>query len=330
MKKNIIILLSFLLISTPVMARTLIEEENVQQAQKIKHKRYFWTKQLDDLNIVGKVKHIPENINKVIVPYFRVTFALGGKYLNSVGGVTTSKTKVYSQLNGIDESLLQEITDQMYEDLLLQLKNNGYEVMDLSILEQNETYQKLQESSNYPILKKTSAMFTPQNRYYPATIAVKAYMLANEVDALMLKADYTVNFISMARNEKKFNLLKDKSDVTVGQGINVFGEISVLTEKGLVTFQIQQPITSDKPFGEVVDATTAMNKVTDGVAFVGSILNGKLGDRHSTSTVEVNADSALYKEAVTDALTKSNGTLASYMSATIEGEELSNEDIQEE
>lgn len=154
-------------------------------------------------------------------------------------------------------------------------------------------------------------------------------MLARDVDAVMLKADYTVNFVTMARNEKKFNILKDKSDVTVGQGINVFGEIAAITEKGPVIFQIQQPIGSDIPLGSVADATTAMDKVSDGVALVGSVLGGNIGNRTSTTSVEVEADPDSYRNAAEDALGKSNGTLVSFMTAKIRGEELSESDRQQ-
>lgn len=325
-----IIVLSIFALLMPVVsfARTEINESEVQQAQKIKKKRYFFTKQLDDLKTVGKVKHIPEN-NKVIVPYFRVTFATGGKYLNSVGGITTSKTKVYSSLNGVAPEIMQEITNAMYDDLLKQLGDAGYEIQDLSVLQENDKYQKLQEKSKYPNIKKNHAQFTPDNRYFPGKVAVKAFMLANEVDALFLKADYTVNFIVLNRNEKKINILKDKSNVKVGQGINVFGEISVITKKGPVAFLIQQPINSNKPIGEVVDATTGMNKVSDGVALVGSLLGGKVGNRQSTSTVEVNAQPDSYKAAALDALNKSNTTLVSYMAASIAGEEIKDSDMKE-
>lgn len=324
---GILILTLCLPVATAV-ARTQIIEDEVQEAQKIKTKRYFWTKTLDDLKIVGKVTHIPEN-NKLIVPYFRVTFATGGKYLNSVGGVTSSKTKVQSRLNGIDEQTMQDITNKMYADLLAQLAAQGYEVLDTATLDDNPDYQKLQDKASYPVIKKNKAMFTADNRFFPGTVAVKAFMLARDVDAIMLKADYTVNFVTVARNEKKFNILKDKSDVSVGQGINVFGEISAITEKGPVTFMIQQPIASDLPIGEVVDATTAMNKVSDGVALVGSVLGGRVGDRQSTSTVEVNATPAQYSAAVKDALGKSNGTLVSFMTAKLRGEEISEADMQE-
>ncbi|MCA9399618.1 MAG: hypothetical protein KC618_07705 [Candidatus Omnitrophica bacterium] len=329
MKKVVIMVLAAMLAASTGFAKTEIIDTEVQQAQKVKKKRYFWTKQLDDLKIVGKVKHIPEN-NKVIVPYFRVTFATGGKYLNAVGGITTSKTKIYSKLNGVEESIMQDVTNAMYEDLIQQLKDAGYEVLDVSMLDDNATYQKLAESSKFPVVKKNFAQFTPNNRYFPGTVSVKAFMLARDVDALMLKADYTVNFITMARNEQKFNLLKDKSDVAVGQGINVFGELAVITEKGPVAFMIQQPINSAFPIGEVVDATTGMNKVSDGVALVGSLLGGNVGNRQSTSTVEVNAEPEAYKKATADALSKSNGTLVSFMAASIAGEDLNEQDLQAE
>lgn len=327
MKRILTILLALTLGASSAMARTDILEDEVQQAQKIKTKRYFWTKTLDDLKVVGKVKHIPDN-NKVIVPYFRVTFATGGQYLNSVGGVTTSKTKVKSRLSGVAPETMQTITDEMYADLLRQLRDAGYEVLDVTTLDGNTDYQALQEKSNFPVIKKNHAQFTPSNRYFPGTVAVKAFMLARDVDAIMLKADYTVNFVTMARNEKKFNILKDKSDVSVGQGINVFGEISAITEKGPVTFQIQQPIGSELAVGSVADATTAMDKVSDGVALVGSVLGGKIGNRSSTTSVEVEADPQAYRTAAEDALTKSNGTLVSYMTAQIRGEEITDADMQ--
>ncbi|MCA9402465.1 MAG: hypothetical protein KC897_01675 [Candidatus Omnitrophica bacterium] len=328
MRKLLAVFLITLMTAGIASARTDIIEDEVQKANKIKTKRYFWTTTLDDLNVVGKVKHIPEN-NKVIVPYFRVTFATGGKYLNAVGGVTTSKTKVKSRLTGVDEATMQKITDAMYADLLDRLREQGYEVVDVGILDANPDYQSLQEKSKYPIIKKDHAQFTPGGRFFPGAVAVKALMLARDVDAVMLKADYTVNFVTMSRNEKKFNILKDKSDVSVGQGINVFGEIAAITEKGPVIFQIQQPIGSEIPLGSVADATTAMDKVSDGVALVGSVLGGKIGNRTSTTSVEVEADPDAYRNAAEDALGKSNGTLVSFMTAQIRGEELSESDLQQ-
>lgn len=321
MKRTVILGLVVILCSTPAFARIKINEDGISEGNKKKHKRWFFTQTLDDLAVEGKIKHIPQN-NKVIVPYFRVTFATGGNFLNKEGGVTTSKTRVYSKLNGVSEDAMQEITNQMYADLLAQLKEAGYEVMDLSELEGNANYQKLQESSKFPIIKKTHAQFTPDKRYFPGTIPVKAYMLAREVDALMLQADYTVNFVVLKANEKKFNILNDKSDVEVSQGINVFGHLAVITESGPVTFRIQQPINSNIVFGQIEDATTAMNKVSDGVALASSLLSGKFGDRQSTNTVEVTSTNEEYKSAATDALSKSNATLASFMAASINGEEL--------
>lgn len=309
-KKIFVAALVFMMFAPTVHARIQIDESGVQEARKIKKKRYFWKKELADMAIVGKVKHIPENDN-VIVPYFRVTFVTGGKYMNSVGGVTTSKTKVISSLNGVNEATMQEVTNAMYEHLLSQLEEAGYNVLDISALDSSDKFQSL-DRNDYPNIKKSLSQFTPKGLPYPGTIAVKAYMAAQDVDAIMLKADYTVNFVVLNENQKKISILRDKSDVEVGQGINVFGELAAISDKGAVSFVIQQPIGSDKPFGEVENATTAMNKVSDGVATVASLLNGRLGDRRSTNTVEVNANNAEYKVAAEDALTQANQALVGF------------------
>lgn len=309
-----------LLIASPVFARMEVKDDTVQDAQKIKRKKFLFSKVIDDMNTVGNPKHIPDN-NKVILPYFRVTYALGGKYLNNVGGVTTSKTKVMSKLTGVDEATMQQITDQIYADLLNQLKAVGFEVIDVATLESNEKFQKIKRA--YPVVKKDTAMFTPAGMPYPGTIDVKAYTLAQDVDALMLKADYTVNFVVLNRNEKKVSILKDKSDVAVSQGINVFGEISVITPKGFIIFQIQQPILSKKIFGDVENATTKMDKVGDGITMVAGILGGgKLGNRVSTNRVEVETTPEEYKVAAEDALVLANQTLAEYMASQIGEEEV--------
>jgi hypothetical protein len=307
MNKILVLTLLVAFTSTLSFARTKIDETKVQESQKIRKKSYNFTKQIDDLKTVGKFKRIAKK--KIIIPYFRVTFATGGEYLNSVGGVTTAKTKVYSSLSSIEAQTMQEITNTIYTDLLTHLSEAGYEVEDISILEENDQYQKLQEKNKYPIIKKKHSQFTPNNSYYPGKSSVKAYMLASEIDALFLRADYTVNFVVLNRNKQKFSILKGKDQVKATQGINVFGELSITTKKGAVSFISQQPISSDKSFGELVKATTKMNKVSDSDALLASLRNGRAGDRQSTTTVEVNADPQLYKEAVNDDLNKASTTL---------------------
>ncbi len=125
MKKVLIILSALLIIPTVSLAKTVdIDENKVQKAQKVKKGRFF-KKEGADIGVTGKEKHIAGR-KKVVVPYFRVTFATGGKYINQVGGITTATAKVISKLDGVKQDDFQTITDQLYQEFLSSLKSAGY------------------------------------------------------------------------------------------------------------------------------------------------------------------------------------------------------------
>lgn len=290
-----------------------MDSSGVQEAQARKKGRGLFQSTIADIEASGSRK-VMDGQKTVVAPFFRVTFATDGKYRNSVGGITTATSKVYSKLNGVEEQTFQDITDNMYKNWIEELKAAGFEVLDNSVLETSANFKKVDDV--YPEVKKDHAMFTPTGLSFTDGFSDKSTLIANEVGVPVLKADLTVNFVIINRNEKKFSLTTSKAQVWVSQGINVLGEVTASNAKGQRKYTIGQPVTSDKAFGELVDATTGANKASDTVVAVAGALTDGLGSkRQSTMTVEVNAKGDEYQVAVEDAITQANQKVAQFIAA---------------
>lgn len=286
-----------------------MDSTGVQEAQK-KKSGFIIKRAIDDIKVDGKEKSL-KGKTKIIIPFFRLNFVTDDKYRNSVGGATsTSTSKVKSSLEGVEPEVMQRVTDEMYADLIAQLQRAGYEVVSNDLLNGSEKYQKLDDE--YPEVKKDVVKVTPSGLTFPGRFRDPAPDISEDLDALVLKADFDVDFLVINRNESRFNLLKDKSHVDVTQGVNAVGVITVYAEDKMTTITVQQPVTSQRPFGVLSDETSALSKVNDVAVFASGWVTGQgLGSKRQTSRdFDVIADNNQYRLAVGDVFVQINRKVA--------------------
>lgn len=313
MKKilSALILMAFLS-SNLAQAGVGVEETTVQDAQ-VKKKQVilpFIKKTLDDLKISGKEKSL-RGKTRVSVPFFRLNFVTKDKYRNSVttGMGHNTSARVKSELMGVDPAVYQTITNEMYADFLKQLEAAGYELVSLEEVKKVEKFAKME--SNYPDIDNDAAKVTALRLPFPGRFKNPSAEISKTLDAIVLQVDLTVDYLIINANQKRFNIVKDASHVDVSQGINVLGLITAYAESKMTTILIQQPVTSQRPFGIVQDETSAMSKAGDALVLASGWLGNGIGSkRQSSKTLAIAANTQDYQLAVGDAMSQVNQSIA--------------------
>lgn len=300
------------LISGSAFAGVGVESSSVQEAQTRKREVLpFIKKTLEDIDINGKKKSL-RGKTRISVPFFRIGFVTKDKYRNAVntgmGGRSTARVK--SELSGVDPSVYQTITNEMYADFLKQLEAAGYELVSLEEVKKVGKFASME--SKYPDIDDDAAKVTALQMPFPGRFKNPSAAISEAVNAVVLQVDLTVDYLVINPNQKRFNILKDVSHVDVSQGINVLGSITAYSGSDMTIMLIQQPITSDRPFGTVMDKTSALTKAGDvAVLASGWLSTSGLGSkRQSSKTLAIAADTQQYQLAVGDAMSQANQNIA--------------------
>ncbi|MCB9799286.1 MAG: hypothetical protein H6757_00825 [Candidatus Omnitrophica bacterium] len=287
-----------------------VDSSGVQEAQK-KKDGFIIKRAVDEIKIDGKEKSL-RGQTRIAVPFFRLNFVTGDKYRNAVGGryTSTSTSKVKSSLSGVEPEVFQQVTDEMYTDLISQLKEKGYAVVTNEELSASEKYSDLDKE--YPQIKKSVAKVTPTGLSFPGKFKDPSPDISETVDAVVLELDMDIDFLVINRNEARFSLTKDKSHVDVTQGINIMGTATLFSGEKTTTINFQQPVTAQRAFGRVNDETSALSKANDALVFASGWLSPQgLGSKRQTSRkLDVDADPLQYRLAVGDAMVQINRKLA--------------------
>lgn len=284
--------------------------------------------------------------NKVTVGNFIVGFAtlktdsakaggygvLGGGF----GGKSTAKTT----LKGIDEALMQRITDAAYEKFVADLKAKGYEVVDRAALVNTKGFG---ESKTYPNPSKDTSgifgtnsitkYFTPKSfgalRSFMGDLpgytggfgfenpihSVNEYAKASGVKVLSM-----VYVLDFANADSYGGLGTSSSSVNVGQGLTAIPETTKLSliggDGGTFSsnngnIRLGQPITSEKEFGTIANTNSEAYKGLEMATNVIGILGGVGGN--VSREYDVTARPADYQLAVEDALKLTNQALLGKM-----------------
>lgn len=299
------------LISGNAHAGVGVETDTVQEAQ-VRKKEYFpfIKKTLEDLDINGKKKSL-RGKTRISVPFFRLNFVREDKYRNAVttgmGHSTTARVK--SELTGVDPAVFQTATNEVYADFLKQLEAAGYELVSLEEVKKVEKFAGME--SKYPDIEDDAAKVTALQLPFPGRFKNPSPAISEAVNAVVLQVDLTVDYLIINANQKRFNVLKDASHVDVSQGISIMGTITAFSENDMTTMLIQQPVTSERPFGTVYDETSALSKAGDVmVAASGWLGNGIGTRRQSSKTLAIAADTQGYQLAVADAMAQLNQNIA--------------------
>lgn len=315
LKKTAVLLLALTMIPAAAQASIFssvdADETRVQDAQANKG-GFIIKRKLDDLKVDGSEKSL-RGKTRIAVPFFRLNFVTSDKYRNTVTtGLSASRTSsnVKSELSGVEESVFQAVTDEMYQDFLRQCEKAGYEVVPVDELQNSEKFADLE--SDYPKIKKDVAKITANKFPFPGRFKNPSADISKQLDAVVLQVDLDVDYLIINKNEKRFNVLKDSSHVDVTQGVNVMGSITAFSGDKMTTIIIQQPFQSSRMFAALNDETSAMSKANDALVFAsGWLTQGGLGSkRQTTRSYDIVADSQLYRLAVGDAMVQLNRDIA--------------------
>ena len=232
---------------------------------------------------------------KIVVGGFTVGFdvvkidsrkAGGGLMGNGFGG----KSSAYSKLSGVDNETFQAVTEQTYKDFVAKLKQAGYEVVEPEVflahssVKSAKTYDNphITSSGGFVTAKQETRFFTPavfgKNRSFMGSIPGEAggFGFSNPMMAAVKFAEESkipvvyVNYkIDFATSDGHGGWASMSSSLQVGQGMTMESDY---TKVGIIggqmgTFSsavgsmaLGQPLSSDKPFAEVVDITTGTDK----------------------------------------------------------------------
>lgn len=275
----------------------------------------------------------------VTIGNFVVGFATLKSDSAKAGGVSSfgGRSSAKSTLSGVDAVTMQKITDKAYTQFVTDLKARGYNVVDRSTLVNSEkfrnskTYENGYEDSSGGLFGASS-----KTRYFsPSSFgSLRAIMgdlpgftggfgfdnpmhavteYAKQSNVKVISMVYVLDF---ANAETYGGWSAHGSSVNVGQGMTATPEYTKLTVIGgeggtfssaIGNVRLGQPISSEKPFGEIKNTNSEAYKAVEMASNIVGILGG-VGSNVSRE-YEVTAKPAAYSEASLDVIGKANAAL---------------------
>lgn len=152
------------------------------------------------ISLTGKSSVATKPTN-LATPYIALKFRTGSMSTVQAGkGQNASRASAYAVLNGIDDKLFQEITDEFYVIFQNKMKEVGLTSKSHDEIKANEYYQKWAEDTLERHFNNksygTSDVFTPNNVpffSYP-TIMIKPMKFAEKMDANLTNIRLQVDF----------------------------------------------------------------------------------------------------------------------------------------
>jgi hypothetical protein len=238
-------------------------------------------------------------------------------------------------LVGIDDATLGKITDDAYQRFAQALRQAGYTVADPAPLLTNPRFAGSKSYPN-PYVDSSGGLFGDKStvRYIAPSSAPAMKIFAGDIAGTMggfgpdnphfaaseyvkaggppvLHVVYLLNFV----NDARATGLRLNNAAKVGQGLTVAADASKISvvsgSDGAVS--LGQPITSDREFATVTDATSSGNLAGQAAA---NVLTGLMGAGGSQSrNFDFVARPADYAAASIDAMDQANASLIAKMTS---------------
>ena len=270
-------------------------------------------------DMVGDAKSVAGDAT-LMVPFFRIKFMKRTGDASSQSAFMGSakdrvSVSIKASLEGIEEETFQEITDLAYTDLLDQLREVGYQVLDKDDFLGSTAYQKYKKT--YPNSTGNYTAAVPQDMGYPGFKGMgnNGGRLIADLKAGLLQVDYLLNFAAFGKSSsERFGTLS--ADLSVGQVAHVMGTLMAAQYEGakcnsfngcwgkMSNLRLGQVTYSTQEFGTFVDAMSKGAKAAQGAAKALSALTG--GSRSHRSKLALQADAEKYKTAALEALREAN------------------------
>lgn len=287
-------------------------------------------------------------VDKVTIGSFTLGFATyktasakagGGLMGGGFGGKSTAK----STLIGIDDALMQKITDEAYKNFLADLKSKGYTVVSRDALLTHKDFASTSSQSN-PWEDSSGGFFGPKSttKYFAPTGFKDIKVFAGDIPGTMggfafgnptmgaityaketgVKVLHVIYVMDFANADSYGGSWTSSSSVTIGQGLTVVpgvSKIGLIGGEGGGTFganpnghvALGQPITSEKEFATVADSTSGASRGMEVAANVIGVLGGV--GTNSSRDYEFKARPKDYKAAANDAFKQANTALVEKM-----------------
>lgn len=281
----------------------------------------------------GKKNVVIGSFKVGFISYKRASETAGGGMFSSSAA---AKTTVKSNLVGVPESTMQAITDTAYKDFVAQLKANGYNVLDRSVLTSLESYKKATSAASptkyddITLAQKSDVLyFAPTGQELFFMVGEKtggfgalssgigfsnpgmAFQVAADTDKLaIVTANYVVNFVNTegyggSHRTTSSVTLDPGLSIVPGSTVSIIGGYDGTFSKNIGAITLGQPVYSMEEFGSIEETTSAaesaagtFSMVVGGLAGIGSTNSG---------TYAVTANPTAY-QSVTDGLLKDANT----------------------
>jgi hypothetical protein len=282
-----------------------------------------------------------KGVQKVIIGGFRVGFAESSAKSNKAGGGLLGggfggKASGKMRLEGVSESLKQQIANSAYSNFVSQLKKQGYTVVNRSQFTSSEEYKDVTKY-DFPYEMDDSGFFSSYGVtkfYQPSALGKKGIMLMGEIQGFsggmgfgfadqaavefaketgiaVVSGTYLVDF---AATDGHGGSWSSSASIQVGQNLSVTSGVvkfvkdwSSTFQSGTASINLGQPIQSGKEFATVVDDTSDVNTAVQEVTNVISVLGG-MGTNRSKEYV-IKANPGKYKKYSGEILSKANEAL---------------------
>ncbi len=307
-------------------------------------------------NISGSPTFFKQADNQVALASFRVVFVTEGKRRQTAEtrgrwgskGDTSSSATVKTVLSGVDNDLMQTITDTAYADFVKAITEKGFQVVPMEQVVANPAFAKIKKRENgveNVAMKKVGKLFIDDKEdlsqyptYSPTGLPLIDTTLfckhigslgnpiclkdaVNKLGTVALHVNYVVDFSSFESSSKSgkdfaANSSYANAKVSTGQYLHLKPGKSGISVMGqgqsefMFTLDGQNPYQTNQPFGESVEATSATDKAVSAFANVAGFFSESTKRSDSTVTYEMQAQPEVYKNIVSGMLAASSKELA--------------------
>ena len=245
-----------------------------------------------------------KNQKQVAIGSFKVSFITFDKSSSKAQSSMASsdsgfaKLTLRAKLEGIDDNTFQQLTDFAYQDFIMQLKANGYEVVDREKIESAPSYAKLpttaspfKVTSSFKSVtggSRESATFSPTglplyhkgSDYEPAA-PFEIYSVADESNVPILNVHYIVHFAYFQGKTDNSGNTKI-AQMSMGQMVRMeYGSKLTLAVGPWSTFSnpngdlnLTWGEVSDITYGETSDSTSGAQKAANAFSSVVGLFSG--------------------------------------------------------
>ncbi|PZO86150.1 MAG: hypothetical protein DI626_06815 [Micavibrio aeruginosavorus] len=288
----------------------------------------------DDIKIdtakafAGKKDVVIGSFKVGFVTYNKASQTAGGGLMGGMAGRASAKTN----LEGVSDSTMQQITDAAYADFTSLLKANGYNVVDRSTIVSTSEYKKAsvetspqRDADSVLVPKADITFFAPtgmplHGKGFAFSSPLVAFgTLGEKTGVPVLDVEYIVNFANADGYGGSF---RSTAAVNVGQGISVvpggrvtiYGGQAGTFSNNIGSVTLGQPVFSTEEFATVSEMTTDGENA---LGYAANAFSAVLGGGTSISReYAVKADAGKYAAISKSVLNKANVKLVGTMKAS--------------